>query len=147
MSRLGTASLTGLRTLLAPNDSTIGLAVLQATYLSLDAEIRTLSAPTHVDASSAAGGIEDVASNAAMEVERVGRMVDDLFYMIGMELMHAAQAVDLRRRDTGTLALGSGTGSLLEAYRKEVRFLDSDRTTTDDIQKSYEFLRRRYSPK
>src|SRR5437762_6334837 len=79
MSRLGTASLTGLRTLLAPNDSTIGLAVLQATYLSLDAEIRTLSAPTHVDASSAAGGIEDVASNSAMEVERVRRMVDDLF--------------------------------------------------------------------
>jgi histidine ammonia-lyase len=68
-----------------------------------------------------------------------------------MELMHAAQAVDLRRRaaqppaptTAAAFALGHGTGPLLDAYRKEVGFLDRDRVQTDDIRKTYEFLRRR----
>jgi histidine ammonia-lyase len=146
--RLQSASLTGLRMLLAPSDSAIGLEVVQLPVLVLDAEIRELSTPVHADASSAAGGVEDVASNAGMIVERTARIVDDLRYVIGMELMHGAQAVDLRRRAaqvsvTTGLTLGRGTGQLFDAYRREVGFLDRDRVQTDDIRKTYEFLRHR----
>jgi hypothetical protein len=91
--------------------------------------------------------VEDVASNAGMTVERTARIVDDLRYVIDMELMHAAQAVDLRRRAAPTstptaapaFALGRGTGQLLDAYRREVGFLDRDRVQSDDIRKTYEF--------
>jgi histidine ammonia-lyase len=141
--RLQSASLTGLRMLLAPTDSAIGLEVVQLPVLVLDAEIRELGAPVHADASSAAGGVEDVASNAGMIVDRTARMVDDLWYVVGMELMHAAQAVDLRRRAVTALPLGSGTRQLLDEYRNVVPFLDRDRVQTDDIRKTYEFLRRR----
>jgi histidine ammonia-lyase len=147
--RLQSTSLTGLPMLLAPSDSAIGLEVVQLPVLVLDAEIRELAAPIHADASSGAGGVEDVASNAGAIVERTARIVDDLHYVIGMELMHAAQAVDLRRRagQTSTPAsavtLGRGTRELFDAYRREVAFLDRDRVQTDDIRKSYEFLRRR----
>jgi histidine ammonia-lyase len=147
--RLQSASFTGLRMLLAPSDSAIGLEVVQLPVLVLDAEIRELSAPVRADASSAAGGQEDVASNAAANVERTAHIVDDLCYVIGVELLHAAQAVDLRRRaartsiPTAAPALGRGTGELFDAFRQDVGFLDRDRVQTDDIRKTYEFLRRR----
>ena len=149
--RLQNASLTGLRMLLAPSDSAIGLEVVQLPVLVLDAEIRELSVPVHADASSAAGGVEDVASNGAAIVDRTARVVDDLRYVIGMELMHAAQAVDLRRRaaqmssPNAVPALGRSTGELLDAYRRDVGFLDRDRVQTEDIRKTSDFLRRRAS--
>jgi len=110
--------------------------------LALDAENRALSQPVSADLAIAAGGIEDVASNAHLVVERVSRMVDNLRYIVGMELMHAAQAVDLRRYSTPSLALGRETARLYEAYRAVVPFLDRDRPLTDDIRKSYDFLKR-----
>ena len=75
-------------------------------------------------------------------VERTARIVDDLFYVIGIELMHAAQAVDLRRRATPALALGRETGRLLGAYRRDVSFVGYDRVMTEDIRRSYDFIRR-----
>ncbi len=143
MSRLGTSTMTGLATFLVPDDSTMAFAEMQYPYLALDAENRALSQPVSADAAPAAGGIEDVASNAPLAVERVARMVDNLYYIVGMELMHAAQAVDLRRRITPSLGLGRETGRLYAAYRRTVTFLDRDRPLTDDITRSYAFLKQR----
>ena len=130
MTRLGTATMTGLSTFLAANDTAMALAEAQYPYLALDAENRALSQPVSADAAPAAGGIEDVASNAPLVVDRVGRMVDNLYYIVGMELMHAAQAVDLRRRVTPSLVLGRKTSALHAAYRAVVPFLDRDRPLT-----------------
>lgn len=141
MTRLGTSSMTGLAAFLAPDDSAMAFAEAQYPYLALDAEVRALSQPVSADAGTAAGGIEDVASNAPLVVERTARMVDNLYYIVGMELLHAAQAVDLRRRTNPALDLGRGTARLHAALRREVPFLDRDRALTDDIRKSYELLR------
>lgn len=140
MSRLGTTTMTGLNTFLSPDEKAMAFAEAQYPYVALDAENRALSQPVSADASTAAGGIEDVASNAPLVVDRVSRMVDNLYYIVGMELMHAAQAVDLRRRATPTLALGHDTSRLYEAYRGVVPFLDRDRPLTDDISKSHDYL-------
>jgi histidine ammonia-lyase len=140
MSRLGTATMTGLNTFLSPDEKAMAFAEAQYPYVALDAENRALSQPVSADASTAAGGIEDVASNAPLVVDRVSRMVDNLYYIVGMELMHAAQAVDLRRRATPTLALGHDTSRLYEKYRGVVPFLDRDRPLTDDISKSHDYL-------
>ena len=142
MTRLGTSSMTGLTTFLAPNDTAMALAEAQYPYLALDAENRALSQPVSADAATAAGGIEDVASNAPLVVDRLARMVDNLYTIVGMELMHAAQAVDLRRRAAPSLTLGRQTARLHDAYRRVVPFLDRDRPLADDIRKSADFLKR-----
>jgi len=42
------------------------------------------------------GNIEDVPTNAPRTVQRVGTQIDTLSYILGSEMMHAAQAIDLR---------------------------------------------------
>lgn len=43
-----------------------------------------------------AGNIEDVPTNAPRTVQRVRTQIDTLSYILGSEMMHAAQAIDLR---------------------------------------------------
>ena len=83
------------------------------------------------------GYIEDHASNAVLILEKSFKIVDNLRYILGMELMHAAQAVDLR----GNYKLGKCTGKAFEEYRKIVPFLDKDRKLSVDIQASYEAVK------
>ncbi len=114
--------------------------------MALDAEIRALINPVSADSYPVAGGIEDHASNAPIVVQRVSRIVDNLYYIVGMELMHAAQAVDLRKMlKSPDLKLGRATEALYESYRAEVPFLAEDRTLTFDIRTSYEFAKHRAS--
>ena len=84
-----------------------------------------------------AGHIEDLASNSTMVSCNMRKIIDNLYYMAAIELMHAAQAVDLRKPPS----LGFGTGKLFEAYRRVVPFLEEDRDLSCDIEKTYEFLK------
>jgi len=43
-----------------------------------------------------AGNIEDVPTNAPRTVQRVRTQIDTLSYILGIEMMQAAQAIDLR---------------------------------------------------
>ena len=71
------------------------------------------------------------------------RIVDNLRYMLGMELMHAAQAVEMRRdqRADNLLKLGKVTGPLKDASRKTSPYYDSDRNLSLDIEKSYQVIK------
>lgn len=60
--------------------------------------------------------------------------------MLGIELMHAAQAVDLRRRKSPGLPLGQATQRLYAAFRARVTFLDKDRPLTPDIRAAHAFV-------
>ncbi|NKC11053.1 MAG: hypothetical protein GKR94_02250 [Gammaproteobacteria bacterium] len=75
---------------------------------------------------------------------RLSKIVDNLYYILGIELLHAAQAIDLRTQKAGQqgarLALGRTTKAFFDAYREQVSFLNKDRVLSIDIQKSYEFL-------
>lgn len=146
MTRLDTEYITGLSRFLSPDKTTIAFGTIQKTYVALDAEIRALSNPVSADAYPVAGGIEDHASNGPLVVERVARIVDNLRYIVGMELMHAAQAIDLRKRNSPNLKLGHITRVVYDAFRKEVPFLDRDRTLTYDIKKCYMFIKYHTNP-
>jgi hypothetical protein len=69
-----------------------------------------------------AGDIEDTATNAVDAASRLRRIVEDLDGIVGIELMHAAQAIDLRLRDdlSRSLTLGHGSGTLFKNFRGEV---------------------------
>ena len=58
-------------------------------------ENQDLAAPI-LDNFARAGNIEDVPTNALRTVQRVRTQVDILSYILGIEMMHAAQPIDLR---------------------------------------------------
>lgn len=133
--KLADPDFTGLPRFLSPDGgkTVIGYSTIQKTFSALDAENRSLANPSSMDFLALSGYIEDHASNAVTALEKGFKIVDNLRYILGIELMHAAQAVDLR----GNYKLGRKTGPAFHAYRKIVPFLDKDRKLSDDIQKSY----------
>ena len=68
-----------------------------------------------------------------LAARRLQRIVDNLSAIAGIELMHAAQAIDLRLQANPSLPLGAHTRKVCEDFRRVVPFLDHDRVLTKDI--------------
>lgn len=135
---LSDPSFTGLTRFLTPKEvTTIAYGTIQKVFSVLDAENRMLANPSSMDFMAVAGSIEDHASNLPLVVSKSLRIVDNLRYMLGIELIHAAQAVDLRE----VPPLGHVTGAVYTAFRKTVSFLSEDRNLSIDIEKAYQFLK------
>lgn len=135
--KLSSEEFTGLPRFLSPADNVICFGTIQKAFTSLDSEIRHLSNPVTADFFSVAGDIEDHASNAPMVVQKTRKIIDDLRYILGIEWMHAAQAVDLRN----DINLGRGSRLAYDILRKEIPFYDKDRNLTVDIRKAYDLLK------
>lgn len=128
---------TGLSRFLTPEDvKTIAYGTIQKVFTSLDAENRMLANPSSMDFMAVAGSIEDHASNLPLACSKALKIVDNLRYMLGIELIHGAQAVDLR----GKPELGRVTQAVYHAFRKEVTFLSEDRNLSIDIEAAYRFI-------
>ena len=124
---------THLARFLSPDDQTQGFEILQNTITSLQAEVEALSQPVSSSVIPVAGDIEDTATNAPLVVKRLDQQVSMIQQIIGIELLHAAQAVDLRRRDKPNLALGVTTTKVLKNVRQKVPFFNKSRILADDI--------------
>lgn len=138
--RMGDPTFTQLPRFLAPDDRTLAYTTIQKPVSVLSTEIRALSHPVSSDALVLAGNIEDIGTNAPLAAQRVQRQVRYLRTLLGIELMHAAQAVDLRTRTDPQRPIGAGTGALLHEFRKQVGFLSQDRRLSDDIAHADRFL-------
>jgi histidine ammonia-lyase len=120
----------GLPRCLSPAEgSTAGLAPLQKATSALVGEIRRLAAPVMLDAVDTAEGIEDLSAPAILAVRDTGTLVERLRLLLAIELICAAQAVELR----GEGGLGEGTGRVLELVRTHVAPLVADRPTGPDV--------------
>lgn len=136
--RIGDPGFTKLNRFLTPEEgAVIAYGTIQKTVSYLEAEIRMYANPCSLDFISMAGNIEDMASNSTMAAGNMRKIIDNLYYMAAIELMHAAQAVDLRKPDS----LGQETKRLFDSYRKVVPYLSADRNLTMDIESTYEFLK------
>jgi histidine ammonia-lyase len=136
--RFENPSITGLpRFLTAPENPGHGFGAIQKAVVSLNAEIRSLAMPVSLESGVLAGNIEDVTTEAPLTARRLGDLVSDLYPLSSLQLLHAAQAVGLRKG----FHQGSGTRALLEGYRARVPFVDQDRVLTDDIEAGAEYLR------
>ena len=133
--------MTGLSRFLAPDEKSISYGTIQKTFSALNSEIQALVLPASLDYIAVAGGIEDHATNAPLIIRRVLQILDNLFYLAAIELMHAAQAVDLRKKFEPSLMIGESTGTLLREFRKSVPFLDEDRVLSHDVEAAYRFLK------
>ena len=138
---IGDPEFTNLPRFLAPrNGNAHGFPETQHTISANDAENRSLINPSSVEFHPMQGTIEDHASNLPLAVTRCRQLVDNLRYMVGIEAMHAAQAVDLRSVG-GYVHLGRGTQIAYDAIRAVVPELIENRSIFDDIQNLYQLIR------
>ena len=136
--KMGSPDFTGLPRFLAPRDgSAHGYSTIQNTYSAIDAENRSLINPSSVDFYHMQGGIEDHASNLPLVASKSLQIVDNLRYLVGMEALSAAQAVDLR----DNIHLGRYTQIAYDTIREVIPTLASGRNVFDDIRDAYELIR------
>ena len=107
-----------------------GFAATQKTMAALDAEIRHLALPASLAVHAVADGVEDHASMALRVVEKAAQIIGRVRLLAAIELMVAAQALDLR-----PVPLGASMRSAYQAVRGVVAMLGEDRVTGPDIER------------
>ena len=115
-----------------------GLMIPQYTSAALVNENKVLSSPASVDTISTCQLQEDHVSMGGTAAYKLAQVVENCEYVLGIELMTAAQAVDLNT----ALELSPRTRELHAAYRRQVSHLERDRVLSGDMEASREFLRR-----
>jgi histidine ammonia-lyase len=120
----------GLPRFLSPLGPTrTGFASVQKTIAALEGEIRHLAQPASLGVMIAANGVEDHASMAPRVVTKTAEIVQRLRWLAAVELMVAAQAVDLR-----AAPLGPPLRQVYDVVRKRVPKLEEDRVVGPDIE-------------
>ncbi|KNY33481.1 aromatic amino acid ammonia-lyase [Agrobacterium sp. SUL3] len=127
------------RFLAAETNQGHAFGAIQKPLVALLAENQQIGAQAPVGSIAMAGNIEDLDSHAPLSVTNLGRILDNLYWMSSIQLLHAAQAVDLRKPGQ----LGAGTKALFEDYRRNVPFVAVDRIYTNDFRTGYRFLKAR----
>jgi len=122
----------GLPSMLVPTgglDS--GLMIPQYTAAALVSDNKTLAHPDSVDSIPTSANQEDHVSMGANAARRALEILDNVRHIIAIELLTAAQAIDLR--PDGPSRLGRGAALAYQIIRAHVRLLEHDRETTPDI--------------
>ena len=109
-----------------------GFATLQKTLTALYSEIRHFALPATLDSLPVSEAVEDHASMAPNVVAKTQGMISNLHYLAAIELLTAAQAIDLRALEHD--ALGVGARAAYSAVRDVVPFLDGDRPLGPDVE-------------
>lgn len=107
----------------------VGMAALQRTSSALVAEIGHLANPLPAVSVPVADRVEDYAGQALAVVDKTRRLTERVLWLASIELIVAAQAVDLR----GAVRLGQGTQQIHSAVRSQVAPLDQDRSGSVDV--------------
>ena len=108
-----------------------GFATLQKTATALWAEIRHRANPASVDFLPVSDGVEDHAPMALAGVERIADMLERIRYVVAIEMIVAAQAIDLRGLDPQRL--GIAVRALHRRIRERVPVLAHDRPLGPDV--------------
>ena len=139
--KLSNDGFTHLTRFLGTDKTVHAFGAMQKPFVSLAGENEFLANPASLDYTPVAGEIEDVATNAPYVVQKFQKQLNNYYQILGMELMHAAQAIDLRLQKDKNLKLSKKTKHLYEKYREIVKFVDIDRPYTDDFRNSAKFLK------
>lgn len=124
----------GLPAMLAPNSGLdSGLMMPQYTAAALVSDNKTLAHPDSVDSIPSCANQEDHVSMGANAARHASEIVANVRRIIAIELLTAAQAIDLR--EDGSARLGGATRAAYDTVRGQVAFLARDRETTPDIER------------
>jgi histidine ammonia-lyase len=130
LERLVNPSLSGLPAFLARDPGLhSGLMLAQVTAAALVSENKTLAHPASVDSIPTSADKEDHVSMSTWAARKACKVVTHATQVVAIELLAAAQALDL----LAPLAPARGTGAAHAALREEIPVLGADRPPAPDI--------------
>mgnify|MGYP001313889594 FL=1 len=104
-----------------------GMMLAQYTADALIAESRILTHPAANQSIPAAADQEDFVSMGLTTNQKVKKILDNCYGVLGIEMMAAAQALEIRGKN-----MGKGTSVAHKTIRKYVDYLDDDRPLYND---------------
>ena len=111
-----------------------GMMLSQYTADALIVEAKILSHPAANQSIPAAADQEDFVSMGLTTCQKVRQIMDNCFGVLAIEMMAAAQALDIRVKqqkqkttDVNTIKMGKGTSIAHQIIREHVEYLDEDR--------------------
>lgn len=107
-----------------------GFMIAQVTAAALVSENKLLSHPASVDSIPTSANQEDHVSMATHGARRLGPMADNASRVVAIELLAAAQGIDMRQ----PLATSPALKAVVAEGRKRVTFMKEDRLFTPDIE-------------
>lgn len=127
----------GLPAFLAPDAGlNSGFMIAQYTAAAIVSQNKQLCSPASVDSIVSSNGQEDHVSMGANAATKLHRVIKNVQRVLAIELLNAAQAIDLRRPHTSSAPLEN----LWTTFRKEVSFMNEDRVLHDDMVAAEHFL-------
>jgi histidine ammonia-lyase len=129
----------GLPAMLIPTSGLDGgLMMGQYTAAALVSDNKTLAHPDSVDSIPTCANQEDHVSMGANAARHCLEILENVRYVLAVELMTAAQAIDLR--EEGPARLGEGTRLAYERVRELVAYMDHDRQTAEDMERLADYI-------
>ncbi len=131
------ARMSGLPAFLVPEPGlNSGFMIAQVTAAALAAENKALAHPASIDTIPTSANQEDHVSMATYAARRLADMADNAAGIVAIELLAAAQGVDLRK----PLKTSPALRKVVAAVRARVRFWDKDRQMGPDIAAATELV-------
>ncbi len=114
-----------------------GFMIAQVTAVDLLAEMRVLAHPASVDSVPTSANQEDHVSMGMAAARKLRRSVECLEYVLGIELLCAAQALE----DLRPLRAGAGVEAAFHRIRREIPPLVEDRVLAPDMERMARLVR------
>ncbi|MEZ4513984.1 MAG: histidine ammonia-lyase [Chloroflexota bacterium] len=111
-----------------------GLMMAQYTAAALASENKVLAHPASADSVPSSANIEDHVSMGATAVRHTEKVLEHVETIVAIEMLAAAQGIDLRWRREGVKALGAGTAVAYHLIREKVPFLTDDTVLATHIE-------------
>ncbi len=122
---------TGLAAFLSPNSGlNSGFMIAQVTAAALVSENKVLAHPASVDSIPSSANREDHVSMGTIAARKARSILEHVEMVLGIELMCAAQAIDLRRPLKASPAIEAAHAHV----RASISALDHDRFLQEDMQ-------------
>ncbi len=114
-----------------------GLMIPQYTAASIVSQNKNLCHPATADSIVSSNGQEDHVSMGANAATKAHKIINNLFEILGIEIITASQALELRK----PLKTSPLLEELVSNFRKEVPFIKEDRVLHNDMAKATQFLK------
>lgn len=120
-----------------------GLMMAQVTAAALVSDNKTLAHPDSVDSIPTSADQEDHVSMSTNAARHAREIVWNTTRILAIELIAAAQGIDLRLKNLGrgVELLGRGTRAAHARIRRAIPYLERDRVLANDIERAVELMR------
>ena len=110
-----------------------GMMIYQYTAAALASENKTLAHPASVDSIPTSANQEDHVSMGSISARHARLVLGHVEQILGIELLVAAQALDLRLARSDGAVPGAGVAEALQRVRARISHLDRDREPGPDL--------------